>query len=218
MPVLFYFKTAIVFFELLACIAGFIHLKNLRPSFWKLFPVFLLVIVACEIPGYILAFNNEMETNRTLYVFFVIPLEFLFYFWLLFKMTKEKHPYVFASGLVFYIASFITEYLFYPTMKSGFFLSLSYTTGNLILLVFVFIYFLKLINSNELLGFYKTMGFWVAAGLLIFWLGSFPYYGLMNFMWPAHKNIFIVYTWVVTFLNYFMYLSFTVGFLCKKYH
>jgi hypothetical protein len=216
MPVLFYFKTAIVVFELLACIVGFLKFKHLKPVFWKLFPVFLLVIVACEIPGYILAFNNQMETNRTLYVFFVIPLEFFFYFWLLFKMTNETHYTVFISGFVIYISSFVTEYFFYPTIKSGFFLSLSYTTGNLVLLVFIFLYFLKLIQSNELLNFYKSTGFWVAAGLMTFWLGSFPYFGLMNFMWLAHKKIFLVYTWVITFLNYLMYLSFTIGFLCKR--
>jgi hypothetical protein len=217
MPVLFYFKTAIVFFELLACITGFVNLRNLQPPFWKLLPVFLLVIVACEIPGYILAFNNQMETNRNLYVFFVIPLEFLFYFWLLFKMTNKTHPALFVIGLLVYVAFFLTEYFFYPTIKSAFFLSVSYTTGNLVLLIFIFLYFLKLIKSNELLHFYKTTGFWVAAGLLIFWLGSFPYYGLMNFMWPTYKSIFLAYTWVVTFLNYFMYLSFILGFLCKNF-
>lgn len=216
MPLLFYFKIGIVLFELMACITGFLFLRRLSPSFWKTVPFFLLFIVCCEIPGYYLALNNMMEANRVLYVFFVIPAEFLFNFWLIFQMNRKKNIMLFLSGTTLYLLSFIAEYVYFTDIKSAFFLSLSYTLGNLILLIFLFRYFFTLIRSEELFSFYKVIDFWVAAGLLVFWLGSFPYYGLLNLLWKLYPSLFYSYSWLVVFLNYLMYISFTIGFLCKK--
>jgi len=216
MPLLFYFKIGILLFELMACITGVLLIRRLYPSFWKAVPLFLLLIVCCEIPGYYLALHNMMDANRILYVFFVIPAEFLFYFWLIFQMNRKKNKLMFLSGTFLYLLSFVAEYVYFPDIKSAFFLSLSYTLGNLILLIFLFRYFYTLILSEELFSFYKIMDFWVAAGLLIFWLGSFPYYGLLNSLWKSYPSLFYSYSWLVVFLNYLMYISFSIGFLCKK--
>ncbi len=216
MALIIYFKIAITLFELIACITGFYYWRRIKNTFWRYFPVYLAIIVVGDSIGHILAFQNDMIGNRNLYMYFIIPFEFLFYFWIVYQLLFERMQVVFVSGTVLYVLSLIAEHFAFPNIKSGFFLSLSYTVGNLVLLVFLFIYFLQLVRSAQLQYFFKESSFWVAVGLLLFWLGTFPYYGLFNFLWPKHKAIFITYTWVMIALNYCMYICFTVAFICRK--
>jgi hypothetical protein len=216
MPLIIYYKVAIVLCELIACITGFIYWRHIKESFWKYFPVYLAIIVVGDTCGYILAFENDIVRNRNLYMYFVIPFEFLFYFWFVYQLLFKKSRLVFIFGTLFYILSLISEQLASPNIKSWYFLSLSYTVGNLVLLIFLFIYFLQFVQSAHLQSFYKQSGFWVAAGLLLFWLGTFPYFGLINLLLLKYKEVFIAYTWIMIILNYCMYACFAIAFICRK--
>ena len=158
------FKVAIIGFELLAGIIGIIKWQNIKNTYWKYFPFYLILIAMLEnmlyywLPKLIV---NYIDT------FILIPGEFLFFFWLFYKNSQKKLPIIIGSCV--YILSFVAENIFAEKINKGYFLSFSYSIGNLILLIFILQYFYYLIFTERILFFYRERMFWVASGLLIFY-------------------------------------------------
>jgi hypothetical protein len=204
------FKKALFVFELLAGIIGLVHWRNIKNSYWRYFPFYLIFLAILETSTYFVG-NSIVKYINT---FILIPAEFLFFFWLFYQNSQKKR-FIFI-GVFVYLLSFFIEVGFAEKVKSGLFLSFPYSVGNLILLIFILQYFYKLIYSDRILFFYRERMFWVALGLLIFFLGTFPYFGLYNLMLTKHFDLLVTYTWVEIFLNYTMYLLFAASFIWGK--
>jgi hypothetical protein len=205
-------KYGLNFFEILACVIGFLHWKKIRKTYWKLFPVYLFLIVCVELTGKLL----NKGFNVILYSYFGIPLTFLFFFWLFskyFENRKErKWPLI---GMAIYCLAWLGEMFFFNEADPSF-ISFTYTFGNVILAVFVLLFFLRFISSDDILGYRSNMMFWVCCGLLIFYLGSLPLYGLWNTLSNDYKTVFNVYWIVHMVLNYTMYIFFSIAFIWGK--
>jgi hypothetical protein len=205
------------FFELIACVMGFIYWKKIRNSYWKFFPVYLAVIVITELTaeytGYV---AGNWKLTADLYYFFGIPIQFVFFYWLFYKWFEHHKERNWAlTGAVIYLITLLTDILFFNQMKFWF-SSLSYLTGNIILLVLIIIFFLKFINSSQILNYRASMMFWTCTGLLIFYLGSLPFYGLWNTLVKKHYDVFNTYWIVQICFNYCMYLFFAFAFIWGK--
>jgi hypothetical protein len=201
-------------FELMACVTGFIYWKKIRSSYWRLFPIYLLVIVCVEVLG---AFT-EGDFNINLYSYFGIPIQFLFFFWLFHQYFKPLPPVIWSIiATAVYIISLVTELIFLRN-ETLFFSSLSYTVGNVMLAILVLIFFSRFISSEKILGFKSDMMFWVSLGLLIFYLGSLPFYGLYNTIRDDTKypGLLATYWSVQMIFNYLMYTFFTISFIWGK--
>lgn len=205
------FKDALIGFELLAGIVGLIKWQNIKNTYWKYFPFYLILIALLENTLY---YWLSPKLVNNLEAFVVIPFEFLFFFWLFYRNSQKKS--FILIGFFVYLLSFFMEMVFAEKVKSGLFLSFSYSIGNLILLIFILQYFYKLAYSDRILYFYKERMFWVAFGLLVFFLGTFPYFGLYNLLLTKYFNLLISYTWVEIFLDYAMYLLFAASFIWGK--
>lgn len=94
--------------------------------------------------------------------------------------------------------------------------SFSSTVGNLLLLILIWSFFIQLVSSNAILTFRRNMLFWVSLGLLLFYLGAFPYYGLRNILARDFKEVYIIYTYIVYVLDILMYVMFTISFIWGK--
>lgn len=206
----------IKYFELAAAVVGFINFKKLKGTVWSYLPFFLLLLFSLEYYGYLLAKAKHFKENINLYKYVVIPIIFYFYSYLFFKILPKKDNKVIIVGLlIFTIASFL-EYTVLSNYHS-FYSSLSLSISNLFFLIYVLRYYINLVNSNQLIYFYKLVSFWVCTGLLIFYLGCLPYFALYNILAVKYfKTIFIYYAWVFVVLNYLMYLSFIIGFIWNK--
>jgi hypothetical protein len=147
-------------------------------------------------------------------IFIIIPFEFLFFSWLFYKNLYKKPIVIWGSCL--YIFAYLLEHILFKFKKDYFFFSFSYSIGNIILLIFILMYFYKLTYSERILFFYKEKMFWVALGCLIFYLGTFPYYGIFNLLLKNHYELLVSYTWVEIFLDYTMYLLFAASFIWGK--
>ncbi len=202
-------------FEIGAALTGFANWKKLKNSYWRFFPIFLLLIFINEIIGKIINLYSQ-PVNAAFYRYYGIPVQFLFYFWLFynyFKKTKfSKWPLV---GVATYIISWLLE-MFFLKLKDIWFMSFSYTIGNIILLVMIIVFFVMFINSDEILDYKKSLMFWTALGLIVFYLGTFPLYALRNTLVLHYPKVFYTYYYVSFFLNYCMYLLFITGFICHK--
>lgn len=205
--------------EFLACITGFIYWRKIKNSYWKWFPVYLAIIVAAEMTGNylnIVGTKSAIQLKLNIFNYAVIPLEFLFFQWIYLKNANNKKAFglvIFCMAL--YIAGFFVDQ-FYFFNKKYFFSSFSYCIGNLALLVCIISYFIQMSRSNDIIHFRSNMIFWVSLGLLIFYLGTFPFYAFFWEIWNHHKLTFKVYTYVSLICNWIMYSLFIVSFIWSK--
>jgi len=202
--------------EAMACIAGFLSWKKIRSSHWKYLPFYLAFIVLSEYAGEYFVVHHLETLNKEFFGYFEIPVEFLFFFWMFYpsnKNTRFKQLPLICS--VIYLVSWLID-IFLLSNHWFWFYSFSYTVGNLLLLILALRYFIQLAMSNDILHFSEDILFWVSSGLLLFYLGTFPYYGLRNTFAVYYHNLFIAYSYIMYVLNILMYLSFTIGFICGK--
>ncbi len=197
--------------ELSACITGFLYWKKIKNSFWRWFPVYLGVIFLTEITGeYFLYELHDLETNIAIYSYFGIPLQFFFLYWLFyqhFKNTKNsKWPLLSAA---IYSFCWLGDTFFFDMLFDSF----SYTIGCTLLLILLLIYFIKFLNSRQLLSYKFSMMFWVCLGVLIFYIGALPFFGLRTVYYSQFPEFFYVYWYVQFVLNYLMYISFCISFI-----
>lgn len=215
MSVFFYdLRFGIKFMEGLACITGFLCWARLKPSFWKTFPVYLLIITCCEITGWHLT-KHGLKGGKNMYQFFVVPLEFLFFYFLHYRNATGLYKKLVAVLSLFYILIFAIEIVL-PKSTGWVWMSLSYTSGNIFLVLFGLIYFLNLYKTQSLINYRRLPFYWVNIGVLLFYAGTLPYYTLFASLYKTQTNIMIILAWASVILNYIMYSSFIVSFLCHK--
>jgi hypothetical protein len=209
-------KLCLIFMELLASITGFAYWKKIKDTYWKWFPVYLMVIVILESFGVYFSYglkNNDLNGN--LYSYIVLPLEFLFFIWLFGKYFESPNERKWAiAGAILYSISWIIEILFLKK-KAVWFSSLSFTVGNIVLLVLTILFFIRLANSERILHFKRSMMFWVAIGVLIFPL-TFPFFALRNTLYAEYRELFYWLWYASMGLGYLMYLLFIAAFVWAK--
>jgi hypothetical protein len=208
---------AVTLCELLAAVSGFVYWNKIRDSYWKWFPFFLLIIFITEVVAIYLSFGlKRNDLNVYLYGYFGIPLQFLFYCWLIaqyLKPYKERKWPLFGAAI--YVASWIVDMAYLSAYKFVF-TSFSYTVGNVVLLVLIILFFVKFINSEDILKYKLSMMFWVCLGLLVFFLGTFPFYALRNTLYSDFRKVFYVYHDVNFVLVDIMYILFCIAFIWGK--
>ncbi len=202
---------------LLSGVAGFVRWKEIKDSYWKWFPVYLIILGLLNLLAFYMIDTKNIKSNQWLVIYLIIPFEFLFAFWLFLKKAETRpQKTLILTGMGVYLLSFFIEILLKEEMKELYFLSFSYTVGNIFMLIFILLYFWKLSVSEKILFFYRERMFWVCVGMLFFWLGSLPYYGLFNYMVKNFMNILPAYAWLMLSLNYLMYTLFAVSFIWGK--
>lgn len=200
----------------MACFAGYIFWNKVKASVFRYFPLYLTFILLSEFAGRLFKELEWNEMNKLLYNYLVIPAEFIFFFRLFYMDFKDKrYKWLPVFSTLIYMFSWFID-MFYLSTKKFWFYSFSYTTGNLLLLILIFSFFVQLINSDAILKFKENMLFWISAGLLLFFLGTFPYYGLLNTLNIRYTNLCISYGYIVVTLNCLMYLMFTFSFIWGK--
>lgn len=209
---------ALNFFELAACIIGFINWKKIKDTYWKWFPVYLAIIFTTEIVAeYIGNVLKLTSVTSGIYFFFAIPFQFLFFCWLFSRWYSVKKERLLSwLGAIVFIVSWALDYLFIGEKKQ-IFLSFSYTVGNIVLLILMLQFFISFVNSNKILSYKTEPMFWVSLGLLIFYLMTFPFFGLWNTLVTKYPDFFIKYWLFQMILNCSMYSFFSLAFILGKW-
>lgn len=204
--------------ELVSCITGFLYWNKIKHSYWKWFPVYLAVILLSEIIGeYLSHIETYVHYSITLYRYFVIPFEFVFFYWIFYRYfnTNGKSKWPFYAAAIYLICLFI-DLLYIEGKMKLLFDSFSYTVGNILLLILILMFFIKFIKSDELLKYSSSNMFWVCLGLLVFFLGSLPFYGLRTTLYRQYRDFYYVYWYIQFGLNYLMYIFFAISFIWGK--
>lgn len=202
----------IVSLETLAAIIGLLYWKKWKGTPYAYFILYLVTIAVAEYFGFYFSKSGMKVANWALFNYIIIPFEFLFFFWLFQAELKKKKLALWF--VVIYLVSWLIDIFFLaqPAYKSRFwFSSFSYTVGNILLLVFLLLFLIQLVTGDSILYFKNNILFWISLGLLLFYLGTFPYFGLRNLLSLKYKPVYYLYTYLFYALNYLMYLSFIGG-------
>lgn len=199
------------FLEIAACITGFISFKKLKNTYWKWLPFYLFFIVCLEFTGRYFASTEQYAANLLLFKYIGFPAQFFFFYFMFYKHRyyTNKSGLVVAGGII-YLTSIIIETIFLEK-KYYWFHSFSYSVGNVILLVLLLTYFFTLIKGKDILYFSNSLMFWFSLGLLVYYLGTLPYWALRNMLIMKYRSVFESYSYVMLVLNYCMYLLFITG-------
>ncbi len=209
-------KPLLTILEIIACLSGYVYWRKMKGTYWVAFPIYLTFIVISELIGWLLANEKYKHLNIGFYNFLEIPMEFLFFFWL-FNITSKslsynKLPLICAF---IYLISWLVENIVYWNTPF-FWAEKSYETGNLLLLILILRYFIVLVTSDEILNFRTNRMFWVCSGLLLYYLGSAPFYGLRSIIISNYPRLMAPFYTIVLVLNCIMYLMFAISFIWGK--
>lgn len=211
------FRIVLNILELSACIVAFLYWNKIKNTYWKWFPVYLAVIVLTEIAAeYLLHVKKDLASNIAIYSYFGIPLQFFFFYWLFyqqFRNTKNsKWPLISAAT---YFVCLVADLLYISKIKY-YFESFSYTIGCIFLLILILIYFTRFTRSDEIIKYKSSMMFWVSIGVILFYIGTMPFFAFRTALYRQYPDFFYIYWYIQFGLNYLMYLLFIVSFVWGK--
>jgi hypothetical protein len=207
----------LILMEMAAFITGLIYWKKTKSTIWKWFVIYLGFIVFAELICHYLHYYSyyKFDVNK-IYNYIILPIEFLFFYWLYYKHAKSKRSKLLVIVCFFiYIVSFIADQYFFQG-KKFIFDSFSYCMGNLLLLLVIISFFISFSKSDELLKYQSSIIFWVSLGAIVFYLGTMPFFGLIHLLYNKYRPIFTFYTYLMFAFNWAMYLLFIIGFVKWK--
>jgi hypothetical protein len=218
MPDIEVLKVVLNVMELAACVTGFLHWKKIRNSHWKYFPFYLAAIVLFEVTGKYLSLTGRGSLNGAMYNYLAIPLQILFFNWLFFREfagTRIRRLPVLSAGI--YLVCWLADSFVINKNPFDWLRSFSYTSGVILLVVLVLAFLYLLITTgNDILFIKSNMLCWVCLGFFIFYFCSLPFFGMGNYLYIKHKNIYMNYAYAIYFLNWIMYSLFIIAFIWGK--
>jgi hypothetical protein len=196
---------------LAAVISIFFYCKNAIRDFWKYFVLFLVSIFLCELFG---KYGENWITfsKAHFYNYFVIPLQFLFFYWLYaVKSLKNKGLFVLFSFL--YLISFIPSELYFKGSKIIF--SFNYTFGSFILMVLVMMEYYKQITSSDIINFNRNRMFYINLGVTLFYIGTLPFW-TFYYLLVKYRQIWDIYYDYFLISGIMMYVLFAISLIWGK--
>lgn len=206
-----FLQTTLIASEGIAAITALVMYSRSQDSQWKYFGFYLLIIFLSELFG---KFGKSIVKIDIIafFNFFVIPLEFLFFYWL-YALKSLKKPKLFYTISILYLLSFIPSEYLLQTNQVIF--SLNYTFGCLVLLFLIIMEYYKQINSIEIINFYKNQMFYVNLGVTLFYIGTLPFWTFFDLI-SKHKEMWNYYYLYFTTSGIVMYLLFSISYLWGK--
>lgn len=201
----------LLWLEFFSAIVALIYYNKLKKTNWKWFVYYLIFIFVIEKFGEdLFLFFLIKKTNY--FAYFGIPIQFIFFYWLyaVHSLKRNKIFYVF-SGL--FIFSFLPIELFFSKLNIVY--SLNITVGTFFLMILILLEFNKQIKSDNILNFYKDKMFYINIGVILFYIGTLPFFAFYNYILEQHEiyNKYYVYFLVS---NCIMYFLFAISFICGK--
>ena len=192
--------------QVICLVLSIYYYKFYKNSTEKHFVFFLSYVIITEILGYVLVYNPNYSVQVVYNIFTIISFSFYLYW---FSLILNKSSYIQVCALIFLI-SIVFQIVIDSSVNILWKIPL--TTGTVILIVSSTLFYLKLLNSSEVINYFKSQKFWIVTGLLIFYVGFLP----IQILQESINGLSIDYYLIIMLLNIFMYGSFSVGFIQLK--
>ena len=201
--------------ELAACICGFATWRKWRGTPWRMFILYLLFIIVEELFNLMTQRAHYIGVNKVV-TQLVILVEFVTAYTIFYRLAatrKEKLLPVMCA--IVYLLCWLAD-TFIIQKLSFLWNSFAYTVGNMLLLMLILRFMIRLAMSDAILSFRRNMMFWVCAGWMLYYTVTLPYYGMHNTLAFKYPAIYISYSYVQFTLNILMYLTFAGSFLWSR--
>lgn len=197
--------------EGIAALISILYYNRLKNQYWKFFVFYLVFVFVSEAIGkwgdLFIEYNKQAYYN-----YFVIPIEFLFFYWL-YAVKSFDRPKLFFILSGVYLFSFIPSELLFSTDKVMF--SLNYTLGCLILMILVVMEYYKQINSSDILDFGKNRMFYINLGVTLFYIGTLPFWTFFELL-KSYREIYNIYFAYFLVSAVVMYILFSISLIWGK--
>lgn len=214
--------------EIIAAVTGLILFKKYRHTAAKYFIYFLVYIVVIVTIGKYshLVRNNGflsflegtlLEKNYWWYTIFWDIGGAIFFGWYFYKIlnSKQSKQFLKFSIIIFLIISILEITFTFPKFFNTS-LQLVNIASLVIILQCVFYYFLEILQSDKVLYFYKSLGFYICCSILILWLIQTP----LVFFEHYFRTDDMEYVYLRKRINLiaisFMYITYTVGLIVSN--
>ncbi len=204
--------SSIQYFELLAIFTGIIFINKYKDSFLIYFLLILIYTFLNEQLGTL--YKAYIDGNNLILYNIYNLINFSFLFLLYYKsIQSEKFKKWTKYFFIFYLLSFIINVIFFENFYTEY-SSISYIIAASLLLITIMLYFIEILNSEEILHLKKNLLFWISSGLLVYFVAAIPIRVLIN-NYISETELYILF-FVKNILAIMMYLLFTIGFICMK--
>lgn len=197
--------------EILASVVGMLLIYKHKSTYWIYFVFYLTFISFADY--FSLEITNFFNIKKQLYyAYIVIPIQFIFFYWL-YALKSLKNKQLFWVCIILYLLSFIPVELYFSKLKVVY--SFNYTIGTLILMYLVILEFKKQIVTDDILQFPRNKMFYINFGVILFYVGNLPFFGLYNLL-IKELSIWNIYYIYYLISNCIMYLLFSASFIWGK--
>lgn len=154
--------------------------------------------------------NNGKGWANLLVTFFVnVPLEIIFLTWFLLWHLGKKWAIACVVFIVIYLLCFLAEHNQWLLPATNFD-SVSYGVGSLFLIAAIIIALLHLFKQTQPGSYFQSSITWIILGMILFYIGGFPYNNFRNYFWsmPGYENLAYTLHYMSQALCAIMYLMF----------
>jgi hypothetical protein len=214
--------------EIISALIGIICYKKYKHTYVKYFVFYLIYIALIELigayPKHLIRldlFNviegTIFEKNRWWFTIFW-KIGGIMFFWFYFQKILKTELYIKVIkyfGLLFLIFSICNIIINFNYFFSHSLPSIS-IFGTLIILLCTIFYFIEVLQSNRILTFYKSLNFYIAVTIFIWWLIITPLVFYDIYFSTADWDFVILKWQIYLFSNFFMYLIFAIALIVSK--
>lgn len=210
MPVINYIYLATI---LIAFLSSLICFRLDFGFHFKVFSCLLGLTLIVEIGGVIIGRVLHHTNNFWIYNAFTLP-EFWVYGYFYYQLITVRilRRIIFLFLLIFPIFWGITVFFLF-----GFNIWNSYVliAGSFFSVLFAVMYYYQVVTARKIQSLRNLPEFWIATGMLVFYLAALPYFGALNFLISYSRQAATSLLTVLKVLDTLMYALFTYGFLCR---
>ena len=190
-------------------VVAFYFYKILWPQWLRLFAALVFTLLAKAIGSFYS--NYTGKSNHFIFNIF-FGMEYLFYFFLFYKEFKnQKMKYLIGVFVMVFIVFYAVNVFF----EKGLFIfnTPTYIFGGVLTIIICLLYFVSLFLANETINYFRIPMFWIAVGLLFYYVGNSVYMSLLDYI--VMNNIDKggrLYAIMTVILNILLYALFTFEF------
>lgn len=204
-------KTLLSITQFLAALIGFVYFFKLKEIRWKLFSVYLVII--CLLDQFWTRTSIFSVDIKNLYNLFIgLPLEFIFLYWLYAQKSLKKIRLFLLVTFILIGVILFTYNL--ENIKDAH--SLTLNVGSLLLIILIVFEYFKQIKNDDILKFKENKMFYINVGVVLFYVGSFPFHVFQKHLYPEYPTFIENYLIYFFISNCIMYLLFAASFIWGK--
>jgi hypothetical protein len=188
-----------------------IFLRPAKERYLKYFSIFLFVNFLLEASTSYTAWNNIHNTFLNNLDSVLVLCFDLFLIREIVASPKAKRLFLYFI-LAYPLLSLVNIFL---VQTSGVFHTMTYSFGCLLVVSACIYYFWELFQQRNSVDLVSQPAFWICSGLLFYYACSFPLFGLTKFLQALPKVILQNLFSILILLTVFLYLSFTIAYLCR---